>query len=151
MFDDQMFAIAMMNRNIITQFKDSRATDLQRNLEAGVSNLTGVAPLNALFALQNAFYGVFQGVGVPLNAAARILYHLTGSEEMNILGDKLPRISNLLCTVTKIIAFAAGTVLAVTVGILAPQTHFDMHLALAKALHSTLEKFSFQPLSPELR
>lgn len=143
-----MFSIIPANQiqhEVYVTLSNPRLTAFTRYEGTRMANLTIAAPAKAIACLQNTLKAPFQCVGIPFNAAARIIYHLTGIETMRKLGDKLPRFADLLGTIAKIFNFAVGTVLSATLGVCCPEANHKLNLKLISNLETVLNKLHYIP------
>lgn len=117
--------------NKVNEWNDPSHSALTRHVGTRATNLFITTPVEALAVAQNVLLiAPFQAVSMTLKVGARVIQVITGSEAVKNFADNRPGLSDLMRTVARTFAYAIGTLLSATLGVLSPTTNYRVQQAL---------------------
>lgn len=121
--------------NRIDACNDQTARPIKNAICSRATNLFVSFPTEVAAVAQNILLTPFHAAGAVLKTGARIVNLVTGSQAVKNFEAKLPGFTDLLRTVTRIVAYAIGTALTLTLGVISPKANFNAHCALGLTIN----------------
>lgn len=102
----------------------------KREILSRTTNLVVALPTEIAAIGQNAIQSVVYTGSAVLKTAVRTLSSISGSEAIKNFEAKLPGFRDLLKAISRIVAYAFGSLLTATFGVIHPAANFRMHCNL---------------------
>lgn len=125
--------------NRIDANNDQTARPIKNAVFSRATNLFVTFPTEVAAIAQNILLTPFHAAGAVLKTGVKVVSLATGSQAVKNFEAKLPGFTDLLRTVTRIVAYTIGAGLTLTLGVLSPKANFNAHCALGLAINQRRE------------